>query len=257
MTAEADAAAGGEHGHEVGGMPADVPASLAIAGVVVMSATLVNPSPSVLMPGFVALSLLLAAGRWPLRRGLRLAWRLKWFLVSLLVFFGWLTPGAGATGWGHLAPSLQGLGDAGLRIAALLSMVFWVTWLTSAFERAEQIRGLSRWLMLLGGRGEAFARRLFLALELFETQRTDYRAFRNRVGGSRWSRLKAGREFLIEHLDHALAARASAPAAEAGAVEPGRPSSVRNAGVRWQVALLWLAVKAAVTLRIVSPATGA
>jgi len=256
VAAEAGAA-GGRHGHEFGGMPADVPASAAIAGVVVMSATLVNPSPSVLVPGFVALAVLLAAGAWPLRRGLRLAWRLKWFLFSLLFFFGWLTPGVDATGWDHLAPSPQGLGDAGLRIAALLSVVFWVAWLTSAFERPAQIRGLSRWLKLLGGRGEAFARRLFLALELFETQRTDYRAFRHRVGGSRWSRLKAGREFLIERLDHALAARVTAPAAEAGAAEPGRSPSVGNAGARWQVALLWLAVVAAVALRIASPATGA
>ncbi|TVP92999.1 MAG: hypothetical protein EA347_01015 [Thioalkalivibrio sp.] len=256
MTAEAGAAGGG-HGHGRGGVPADLPASLAIAGVVAMSATLVNPSPAGLVPGFVVLSLLLAAGRWPLRRGLRLAWRLKWFLLSLLIFFGWLSPAADATGWGHLAPSLQGLGDAGLRIAALLSVVFWVAWLTSAFERPAQIRGLSRWLMLLGTRGEAFARRLFLALELFETQQTEYRAFRHRVRGSRWSRLKAGREFLIERLDHALAGGAGVPAAQPGTAEPGRPSELRDTGVLWQVALLWLAVVVAVALRVVSPATGA
>lgn len=237
-------------------MPADLPASLAIAGVVALSATLVNPSPAGLVPGFLALALLLAGGHWPLRRGLRLAWRLKWFLLSLLFFFGWLTPRAGATGWGHLVPSLQGLGDAGLRIAALLSVVFWVAWLTSAFERNAQVRGLSRWLMLPGGRGEVFARRLFLALDLFEAQQTEYRSFRQGVRGTRWGRLKAGREFLIERLDHALSGRVETAGAETGAGEPELPSNARHAGMLWQVALLWLAVAAAVTLRIALPATG-
>ncbi|MFO8153182.1 hypothetical protein [Thioalkalivibrio sp.] len=255
MTAEAGAA-GGRGGHSRGGMPADLPASLAIAGVVALSATLVSPSPAGLVPGFLALALLLVGGHWPLRRGLRLAWRLKWFLLSLLFFFGWLSPGAGATGWGHLVPSLEGLGDAGLRIAALLSVVFWVAWLTSAFERPAQIRGLSRWLMLAGVRGEAFARRLFLALDLFEAQQTEYRTFRQGVRGTRWSRLKAGREFLIERLDQALAGRVDTAGAQAGAAESDPPSSGRHAGVRWQVALLWLAVAAAVMLRVASPAAG-
>jgi len=239
-------------------MPVDVAASLAIAGVVAMSATLVNPAPAGLAPGFLVLIVLLAAGRWPLRRGLRLAWRLKWFLLSLLVFFGWFSPEAGAAGWERALPSLQGLGDAGLRIAALLLVVFWVAWLTSAFDRQAQIRGLSRWLVLLrplGVRGDVFARRLFLALDLFEAQQAEYRAFRKRVGGSRWGRLKAGREFLIDRLDHSLSGDA-APFGDGGGVAGGPPDS-QAAGVLWQVVLLWLAVLAAMWLRATLPPVGA
>ena len=239
-------------------MPADVAASLAIAGVVAMSATLVSPTPAGLAPGFLVLMVLLAAGRWPLRGGLRLAWRLKWFLLSLLVFFGWFSPEAGATGWERAMPSLQGLGDAGLRIAALLLVVFWVAWLTSAFDREAQIQGLSRWLILLrplGIRGDVFARRLFLALDLFAAQLAEYRAFRQRVSGSRWGRLKAGREFLIERLDHSLSGDA-APPGEGSGLASGPPHG-QAAGVLWQVTLLWLAVLAAIGLRATLPAAGA
>jgi len=239
-------------------MPVDVAASLAIAGVVAMSATLVNPAPAGLAPGFVVLVVLLAAGCWPLRRGLRLAWRLKWFLLSLLVFFGWCSPEAGAVGWERAVPSLQGLGDAGLRIAALLLVVFWVAWLTSAFDRQAQIQGLSRWLALLrplGVRGDVFARRLFLALDLFEAQQAEYRAFRQRVGGSRWDRLKAGREFLIERLDHSLSGDTPPPAEDGGVA--GGPPHRQTAGLLWQVSLLWLAVLAANWLRATLPLAGA
>lgn len=256
MTAEA--AARGEYPRPRGSLPADAAASLAIGGVVAMSATLVNPSPGVLAPGYLVLIVLLAAGRWPIRRGLRLAWRLKWFLLSLLIFFGWLSPEGGLLGWERVIPSPQGLADAGLRIAALLLVVFWVAWLTSALDRQAQIQGLTRWLTLLrplGVRGDAFARRLFLALELFEAQQTEYRAFRSRISGSRWSRLRAGREFLVERLDNALAGNA-APPQEAAKVLDG-PSGGSSAGLVWQVALLWLAVLFAIWLRAAAPLAGA
>jgi hypothetical protein len=255
VTAEAGAARG-ENGYLRAPIPADVAASLAIAGVLAMSATLVSPTSAGLAPGFLALIVLLAAGRWPLRRGLRLAWRLKWFLLSLLVFFGWFSPEAGAAGWERAVPSLQGLGDAGLRIAALLLVVFWVAWLTSAFDREVQIQGLSRWLVLLrplGVRGDVFARRLFLALDLFEAQQDEYRRFRPRARGSRWGRLKAGREFLIERLDQSLSGDATLP--EDGGVA-GSPPGRRTGGVLWQVSLLWLAVLAAIWLRAALPLAG-
>jgi hypothetical protein len=257
VTAEVDAEHG-ENGYLRRLIEDDLAASLAIAGVVAMSLTLVRPAPAGLAPGFLVLIVLLAAGCWPLRRGLRLAWRLKWFLVSLLVFFGWLSPETDAAGWERAMPSPEGLGDAGLRVAALLLVVFWVAWLTSTFDRHALVQGLSRWLMLLrpvGFRGGVFARRLFLALELFETQETDYRAFRQRVGGSRWSRVKAGREFLIERLDRALTGDATPPR-EAGGTVP-RPSGGRNAGVLWQVSLLWLAVLGTIWLRATLPMGGA
>jgi hypothetical protein len=256
VTAEIGAVPGGNRRRR-SAIPDDLAASFAIAGVLAMSLTLVSPAPAGLGPGFLVLMALLAAGCWPLRRGLRLAWRLKWFLLSLLIFFGWLSPGTGAAGWERAMPSAQGLGDAGLRIAALLLVVFWVAWLTSAFDRHALVQGLSRWLVLLrplGIQGSVFARRLFLALDLFEAQEIDYRAFRQRAVGSRWGRLKAGREFLIERLDQALAAGAAPQGAgDDGAVH--QPSSTR--GVYMQVFLLWMAVLASVWLRAALPLAGA
>jgi hypothetical protein len=219
-------------------------ASLAIAAIVLLSTTLIAPQAMALVPAALVLLLLLARGLCPLRRVLALAWRLKWFYLSLVFFFGWLPPGSGASGWERVLPSATGLAEAGVRIAALLLVVGWVTWLTAAFDRAAQVRGLSRWLDLLrplGLRGEAFAQQLFLTLELFEGRRLEYRSFRERFRGSRWGRLKAGREFLIAGLDQALAGPAMPePRTVAGPSGGGSRNSARS--LSGQVALLWLAV---------------
>ncbi len=228
-------------------------ASLAIAGIVLMSSVLVSPIAAALVPGFLALGILAWTGACPLRRGLVLAWRLKWFFLSLVLFFGWWYPGAGPSGWERLLPSPEGLGEAGMRIAALVLIVGWVAWLTGVFDRNAQIQGLARWLSVLrplGLRGEVFARRLFLALDYFEAQRADYLEFRERIRGSRWSRLKVGREFLISGLDGALAGAAPA-GRQALPGETGTGKSQDAAGeVSWQVALLWLAVLVALAIRV-------
>lgn len=216
---------------------------MAVAGVVVISALLVNPVAAVLLPSLAALMLLVAAGSFPLRRALALAWRLKWFLLSLLLFFGWLYPGGGEAAWERALPSFRGLLEATIRITALLVVVCWVAWLTHAFDRERQVVGLSRWLTLLrpfGFRGDAFARRLFLALDYFQAQHQAYRTFRQQVDGSRWTRLQAGREFLIVGLDRALAGAEPLP------VGPSPPAAAvpvaRATAPEWQVLLLWVAV---------------
>jgi hypothetical protein len=240
-------------------MPADGLASLAIAGIVMLAVTAVNPIAAALIPGFVVLVLLAARRACPLRRGLALAWRLKWFFLSLLIFFGWLHPDSGSAGWEHLLPSREGLGDAAVRVAALVLVVCWVAWLTAVFDRGSQVRGLARWLALLrplGFRGEIFAQRMFLALDYFEAQRSEYLALRQRTHGSRWGRLRAGREFLIAGLDHALAGFApNGQRVPDAAMAEGAPFSL--APPAWQVALLWLAVAAAGGIRFGAPWGGA
>lgn len=228
-------------------------ASLAVAGIVLMSSVLVNPMAPALVPGFLALGILTLTGACPLRRGLALAWRLKWFFLSLLFFFGWWYPGAGPWGWERLLPSPEGLSEAAMRIAALVLIVCWVAWLTGVFDRNAQIQGLARWLSLLrplGLRGEVFANRLFLALDYFEAQRADYLEFRERIRGSRRGRLKAGREFLISGLEGALAGAAPA-GRQAMPRETGTGESQDAAGeLSWQVALLWIAVLVALAIRV-------
>lgn len=227
-------------------------AAAAIAGVVMLSSVLFNPTIPILLPGLAALAVA-GWGRYPWRRALTLIWRFKWFYLSLLVFFGWMHPSAEIESSSRWWPAVDGLADAGTRIAALMLLVGWVVWLTSAFDRGTQIAGLTRWLAplrALGVRGDVFAGRLFLALADFESQQANYRAFRAARVEDRWGRLKAGREFLVQQLEGALA----------GVPTPGD----RVASTRWseagcgdrplpfllaQVALLWVAVVASVWLR--------
>jgi hypothetical protein len=212
-------------------------AALAIAGVVLLSATLFAPAPAVLLPGWVALLLLVLAGQCPWRRWLRLAWRLKWFHLSLLIFYGLLHPGAGGSG----GEPLLGLQEAGLRIAALVMIVGWVVWWSRAFVPAAQVRGIAVWLRPLGLRGERFARRLFLALRLYEEAGRQGRVVP--AGGSgRAGWLRAAREVLIDRLDRALDP-AGMPPAVGGTTEQGGPPVRCRACA---LGLLWVAVVASV-----------
>ncbi|AHE98649.1 hypothetical protein [Thioalkalivibrio paradoxus] len=230
-------------------------ASLGIAGVVLMSGNVLAPAAVALLPGFLVLLGFWLTGGFPWRRAAGLVWRLKWFYLSLLVFFGWLQgPSQPDVAWGAMLPSLPGLGEAAIRIAALALVVGWVAWFTTAFDRPAQIAGLLRWLNLLrplGIRGERFARRLFLALDYFEHQHRHYREFRDRCSGTRWRRLMAGREFLVKGLDRALSGRpvsdavAPAPAERAGGPDP----AATRAGLAWQVSLLWVAGLSAIVIR--------
>ena len=227
-------------------------AAAAIAGVVLLSSVLFRPTPWILLPGAVAL-LAAGLGEYPWRRAWALIWRLKWFYLSLLVFFGWMHPSAASESSQRWMPAAEGLADAGTRIAALMLLVGWVVWLTSAFDRGTQIAGLTRWLAPLrplGIRGEAFAGRLFLALADFESHHASYQAFRAARTGDRWGRLKAGKEFLVQQLERALAGDTS----EGDRVLTG-PSAHDAAGNRplpllvGQVSLLWAAVAASLLLR--------
>lgn len=227
-------------------------AAAAIGGVVLLSSILFHPTVLILLPGAVAL---MAAGwgGYPWRRAWALIWRLKWFYLSLLVFFGWMHPSVAVDSSHRWLPAPEGLADAGTRIAALMLLVGWVVWLTSAFDRVTQIAGLTRWLVPLrplGIRGEAFAGRLFLALADFESHHASYRAFRAARAGGRWDRLKAGKEFLVRQLEHALAGDGvrddqalASPSAERAAGDRPLPLLVG------QVGLLWAAVLASLLLR--------
>jgi hypothetical protein len=228
-------------------------AAAAVAGVVFLSSILFHPTVPILLPGLVALMFSGWGGWYPWRRALKLVWRLKWFYLSLLVFFGWMHPSVEVHTSPRWLPAVDGLADAGTRIVALMLLVGWVVWLTSAFDRGAQIAGLTRWLAplrALGVRGDVFAGRLFLALAEFESQQANYRAFRLAHAEDRWGRLKAGKEFLVRQLERALAGGAledasvvSAPWAEA---ESGnRPLPL----LLGQVALLWAAVVASFLLR--------
>lgn len=176
-------------------------AALAILGVLGASAALVPAAPPVVGMVAVLASGLALGGGVDGRRVGRLVLRLKWFYLSLAVFYGVWPTGSG--GW------VPGLQEAGCRIAALMLVVVLVVWLTGRFPRFALVRALGALLsgprQVFGGWGERFARRLFLALSLFEGDREEIEQRRAGLQGSRRVRLHQVREWLVRRLDEALA----------------------------------------------------
>lgn len=100
---------------------------------------------------------------WPMLR------RLRWFFLSILLIYWWLTPGQalwqGAPAW---LPSVEGLGFALHRIAVLVIIIAMVGLLLRTMRREQLISALY-WLAsplrLIGMRPEQFALRVVMALE--------------------------------------------------------------------------------------------
>ncbi|WP_018936066.1 hypothetical protein [Thioalkalivibrio sp. ALJ24] len=170
-----------------------------LAAVVLISAAVMTAAPVAVVVTGLALLLVPGLRRFPWARALRMWWRMKWFYLSLALFFG-LWPVDGGTA--------SGLVEAATRIAALMLVVLAVVWLTDRHPREELVAALGR---ALGGRpgsrvgaGQRFARRLFLALEHFERDRPGLEGRRAGLGGSRRVRMAAVREWLVGRLAAAL-----------------------------------------------------
>lgn len=108
------------------------------------------------------------------RVSLRPAWvmlkRLRWFLLSILAVFLWLTPGI-APVWlqplGEWAPTLEGLRAGGLRVAALAVIVVAVNLLLQTTSREQLLAGLY-WLasaLRSNDVGQRFAVRALLVMD--------------------------------------------------------------------------------------------
>lgn len=174
----------------------------ALPAVLLASVALATAKPEVVLVVLLGAAGLVTVGPFSWRRCGRLLWRLKWFYLSLLVFFGvWPTEAQGAPAW-------SGLFEALWRIGALALVVVLVVWLTERFSRSQLVSALSLLLAgpkgCLGGWGRRFAQRLFLALALFEADRTSIEHARGRLHGDWRERLHAAREWLIRRLDQAL-----------------------------------------------------
>lgn len=217
--------------------PGVVLAVWALLGVLAASTALVSAEPRVL----VVMAALVGGLAWPggfaWGRAGRLILRMKWFYLSLLVFYG-LWPMEG----GNLAAGLQ---EAGTRILALVLVLLLVVWLTERFSRPVLVRSLGLVLggpwQVFGAWGERFARRLFLALIYFEGDRPAIKARRDALGGARKARLEAVREWLVQRLDQALSGEWGA---EDGPAEHGH--GPENRAVPWTPVIgLWAGVLAA------------
>ncbi len=208
-----------------------------LLGVLGASAVLVTALPWVLAVIAAVVLGLAAAEGLPWRRAGRLILRMKWFYLSLLVFYGlWPTEGESLA---------AGLLEAGGRILALVLVLFLVVWLTEHFPRTVLVRSLGRLLggprQMLGGWGERFSGRLFLALALFESERPSVEARRAGLDGSRRNRLRAVHEWLVVQLDRALTG--------GGPMQPSADTQEPAAGTwlrsDWPVVVLWAGVIAA------------
>jgi len=101
---------------------------------------------------------------------LKMLRRMRWFLLSILFVYAWLTPGVpvfeGAFGPAWL-PTVEGLQQGGQRLLALILIIAAVHWLLLVTSR-EQLVAALYWLaaplQLLGLARERFAVRLALVL---------------------------------------------------------------------------------------------
>ncbi|WP_024328345.1 hypothetical protein [Thioalkalivibrio sp. ALR17-21] len=210
----------------------------ALGAVLLLSGAVLTASPVAVSVAVPALLLAPGLRAFPWERAVRMWWRMKWFYLSLALFFG-LWPLGGGTAAGLL--------EAATRIVALMLVVLAVVWLTDRYARTELVPALGS---VLGGRrgsalgaGHSFARRLFLALEAFERDRAGIEAWRGRLSGDRRARVDAVREWLVQRLDAAL------DPAEPEQSVPGSPVPMPVRQDRWRgVETGWMALVGMVAL---------
>ncbi|HCV13703.1 MAG TPA: hypothetical protein DGC76_08415 [Candidatus Accumulibacter sp.] len=119
-------------------------------------------------PLLAAMLLLPLCGRAALRRWLQLVWRARWLLVSLLLILAWGTVGDAA--WSlPLAPSKQGLLDAGTHAGRLLLLLMAVVVLRQRLPLPEMLSGIYRLLAPLRGCGLDVDRALVRLLLVLDT----------------------------------------------------------------------------------------
>lgn len=210
----------------------------ALGAVLLLSGAVLTASPVAVSVAVPALLLAPGLRAFPWERAVRMWWRMKWFYLSLALFFG-LWPVGGGTAAGLL--------EAATRIVALMLVVLAVVWLTDRYARTELVPALGsvlggRWGSALGA-GHSFARRLFLALEAFERDRAGIEARRGRLSGDRRARVDAVREWLVQRLDAAL------DPAEPEQSVPGSPVPMPVRQDRWRgVETGWMALVGMVAL---------
>jgi len=144
-------------------------ASLAVAG-----ATEVWLAAGIL--GLLYLVLYLARGFAGLASAWRMARRLRWFFLSLLILYFWFTPGQPVPGFLPLPsawlPTQEGLTEGVLRIAALLSVIFAANLLLCSTGRDDLVAAicwLARPLQWAGLSAERLAVRMILVMEALAT----------------------------------------------------------------------------------------
>ncbi|MCG5495306.1 energy-coupling factor transporter transmembrane protein EcfT [Ectothiorhodospira variabilis] len=141
-----------------------------ILGVILFILCVARANPAVIAGGccWVALGLW-HVGREGVDRFLTMVGRLKWFFLSIILVFGWFTPGTPLLALApELSPSREGLLLGLQRSLVLVLAVGAVVWLLETTRRDDLVKGLlwlTRPLAILGFPRERFAVRLVLTLE--------------------------------------------------------------------------------------------
>lgn len=144
--------------------------AIRILFLVAITASMVTANPYTLLAGII----LSMALHWA--AGLRLdglapmVLRLRWFFLSIMILYLWVTPGmALLPAFGGYSPSRQGLIEGLVRCAVLIAILNLVHWLVGTTSRAQLIQGVY-WLMSplcwIRLKPEALAVRLALVLEI-------------------------------------------------------------------------------------------
>lgn len=186
----------------------------------------------VALVGAFGIALLLAGtGRAGLARFLGMNRRLRWFYLSIVLLFGWFTPGRELLPLlGALSPTAEGMMTGAGRVLVLALVVGAVVWLLERSSRQELIAGLlwlTRPLAWLGFPRQRFAVRLTLVLETVpqvQPMVAEARQAGESQGSKDWpSRARSLFERVIE--------RAESAPCEPIEIEPGRPPGIRDWGV--------------------------
>lgn len=223
--------------------------SVRILSLLVLAAGLASGHPRVLTAGVVIL--LLTGGvalmqqrdfEWSRLRGMLR--RVRWLLLAMLILYGWFTPGDPLLPQlGDWSPSLAGVQQGLLRVAALAAIVVAVYLLLMSTPRGDLVSGLlwfGRPLHRLGIDDRRFAVRLVLALEAVpQVQDLARAALETDAGASRLQRLGQSASRVL----HAVLEQAEA---QHGTIQVPDPQPVP--GWQWLVPLLIATLLTAVTL---------
>lgn len=108
---------------------------------------------------------------------LRLLRRTRWIMLTLLILYAYVTPGAGVwPQWGIWSPTREGLLDGAYQLMRLLSVLAGLALLLTMLHRERLMAGLYVLLHPLGWLGvprERIAVRLAITLDLAETTMRD------------------------------------------------------------------------------------
>ena len=131
--------------------------------------------------------------------------RIRWLLLSLVLLYGWFTPGRYLfPGWGGLSPTWEGMMLGGERAALLVLLALGAHLLLSATPRESLVSALA----LLAPRDSRFPLRLVLTLEAVGTASERLQHAVARGEGDRWQRLGG----LLARADTLVPQRVAVPA---------------------------------------------